>query len=296
MSDEVGSYYTSVPFKFVVDGNPYYIHKDLVSLHSKPLNCMMNGSMEEAQKGYAILKEVDGGTFERFIEWAYKGFYTAATFGLHSSSSSPASPNKDDCGTDEIPEVFEISRSDEESREVDLDTGDLPSPEGRKITKKRAAYKLNNGIKTERDLREVFLQREYTFRKEKIDIPSPRANRGADENYTEVFLSHARLYVFAETYDIQDLKILALENLHNTLAVYTLYRQRTGDIVTLLRYAYANTAGYKRDRNDLRTLLRHYVGYEMGLLMGDEEFKELMIEDGGALLSDFFRMVKKLIN
>lgn len=40
----------------------------------------MNGHMAEAQKGFATLQDVDECTFGRFIEWAYKGFYTAAEF------------------------------------------------------------------------------------------------------------------------------------------------------------------------------------------------------------------------
>ena len=36
--------------------------------------------MAEAQKGFATLEDVDKGTFVRFIEWAHRGYYTAAEF------------------------------------------------------------------------------------------------------------------------------------------------------------------------------------------------------------------------
>jgi hypothetical protein len=108
-----------------------------------------------------------------------------------------------------------------------------------------------------------------------------------------VFLSHARLYVFAEKYDIQRLKTLALEELHRTLAVYNLHRRRTGDIIALLRYVYANTIVSARGGEDLRTLLKDYVGCEMNTLIKDEEFSELMLDDGGALLRDFMKLVVK---
>jgi hypothetical protein len=42
---------------------------------------------------------------------------------------------------------------------------------------------------------------------------------------------------------------------------------------------------------ELRMLLRDYVEYEMSALMEGEGFKDLMIEDGGALLGDFIEMV-----
>jgi hypothetical protein len=50
------------------------------------------------------------------------------------------------------------------------------------------------------------------------------------------------------------------------------------------------------DGQDIRSLLRDYIGYEMGVLMEDDEFKVLMIEDQGALLADLMEMVAKRIN
>lgn len=49
--------------------------------------------------------------------------------------------------------------------------------------------------------------------------------------------------MFAEQYDIQPLKALAVHQLHGTLAAFTLYHNPIWDIVTLLRYSYARTAG-----------------------------------------------------
>ena len=34
--------------------------------------------MAEAQQGFATLGEVDHGTFSRFVDWLYKGYYRAA--------------------------------------------------------------------------------------------------------------------------------------------------------------------------------------------------------------------------
>ena len=92
------------------------------------------------------------------------------------------------------------------------------------------------------------------------------------------------------------MKTLALEELHETLATYTLYRGRTGDILALLRYVYANTGQSARGGEDLRMLLRDYLGYKMSDLMKDGQFKVLIVEDGGPLLEDFIKMVAKRIN
>ena len=85
-------------------------------------------------------------------------------------------------------------------------------------------------------------------------------------------------------YGIQTLRMLALENLHNVLAIFTLYKERTGDIIATLRYVYANLKESIDGIKDLRTLLALYVGYEMDTLVEDESFRDLMIDDGGALL------------
>ena len=112
------------------------------------------------------------------------------------------------------------------------------------------------------------------------------------EDYSEVFLSHARLYVFADQYDIQALKVLAMEELHALLAVFTLYKERTGDIISLLRYTYAET-NEKDSGNNLRTLVTRYVEAEIETLIQDDTLGTLIIEDGGTLLSDFLKVMRK---
>lgn len=253
---------------------------------------MINGQMAEAQKGFAVLEEIDEGTFARFIEWTYKGYYTAATFELDTSFPSSIPSSKECEATEwaqEPPADADAAESTVKPRPpayLSIDWSGGLSKKGKK----------SNKAETSQELREAFLNREYTVRREVISIPPTRANRKVNEDYTEVFLSHARLSVFADKYDIQALKTLAFEELHNTLAIYTLYSARSGDIVALLRYVYANTGVPARSGEDLRTLLRDYVGYEMSVLMQDEEFSDLMIEDGGPLLHDFMKMVAKRIN
>lgn len=91
------------------------------------------------------------------------------------------------------------------------------------------------------------------------------------------------------------MKILAFENVQSQLAVFSLYDERTGDIVALLGYVYANTGKSVPGYEDLRTLMRYYVGYEMVTLMKDGDIKDLMIEDGGALLTNYMDMVAKRV-
>lgn len=256
---------------------------------------MINGRMAEAQNGFAVLEDVDKGTFERFMEWAYKGYYTAANYDLE--ASVPPRPvlsiKEEGNATEGIAEATEWGDMPPALEEILVPVPEPPEYLGWGTSKKDKKIKK---AKTGQELKEPFLCREYTVRRDVISIPPTRANRRENEDYTEVFLSHARLYVFAEKYDIQPLKTLALEELHSTLAIYTLYRGRTRDIIALLRYIYANTGVSTRGGDTLRTLLRDYVGCEMSILMKDGEFKDLMIEDGGPLLEDFMEMVAKRID
>ena len=120
-------------------------------------------------------------------------------------------------------------------------------------------------------------------------MPKPQSNESPQEDCTEVFLSHARLYVFAKQYDIQPLKKLARQKLHRTPADHTLFPERVGDITTWLKYVYGNIAETIDEIEDIRTMLVHFVGMEMETLMKHSEIKDLM-QDRGDLLGDFLKI------
>ena len=309
------SVYTSAPFKFIVDGKPLYIHADLVSRHSKPLDRMINGPMAEAHEGVATLEDVDHGTFVRFIEWAHKGYYNAAEFTtaeLESSSPSGSQNHEEVAPAPQEKDIPEPAPAPED----DWARADVAEPEPEDYgwnqpvqhygkTKKGRKDDLGTtaqGIKER--LRKAFINRPYTVRQAVVETPSPRPNENPVENYTDVFLSHAQLYVFAEKYDIQSLRVLALEELHATLANYTLHPVCTGDIIALLRYVYANTRKPREGVEVMRTMMVQYVLCEMDVLMKDPDFGNLMIEDQGDfviderrdLVGDFMKMVAKRIS
>lgn len=304
--------YTSPPFKFIVEGQSFYLHAALVSQHSRPLDRMMNGDMSEAQKGYAVLKEVEEDTFGRFAEWANKGYYTPGeVIILLDDTSSERSIAEDGESKKRMKSISEPAEGLEESESpVNPATPVEVAPPLPRYFAQPQTFRYrtiaspvssirespNRNSPSRSQLKESFIHRKAVVRQESISIPPPPPNKGPEEDYTDVFLSHAQLYVFAEKYDIQTLRMLALENLQTTLAIFTLYEARTGDIIALLRYVYANTSKPIDGVEDLRTLLTHYMGYEMDTLMKDEEFRDLMVADGGPLLGDYMKMVMKRIS
>lgn len=308
------SVYASVPFKFIVEGEPLYIHTNLVSLHSKPLDRMMNGHMAEAQKGFAILEDVDKDTFVRFIEWAHKKYYTAAKYTTvveHGSDSAglgiveeritekpvhktniPAVGDDDQMLLNQDISLVQVIEADAEWGGFQRVTSSKKS----KSTKRDVCSESSTPRTAKENMKHSFISRRPVKRKSAIKVPPPRGNKSSAEVYSDVFLSHARLYVFAEKYDIQALKMLSLDELHATLEIYTLYTKRTSDIINLLRYVYSNTNEPSEDVDNLRTMMTQYMGCEMDTLTYDEDFRDLMIEDGGAMLSDFMTMVGKRIS
>lgn len=118
-------------------------------------------------------------------------------------------------------------------------------------------------------------------------------NRKPEEDYTPVFLGHARLYVFAEKYGISTLRSLTLNRLHRTLVYFTLFKERIGDVVALARYAYDNTPDYESDIiDDLRRLVTQYIVCEFKTFASTEQFCSLL-EEGGPFVRDWWRLVLK---
>ena len=294
---------------------------------------MINGPMSEAQKGYAVLEDVDAGTFTRFSRWAYNGYYFPAAYSIASKSRMASTLSdilvdregkleqrptlaemENIMEPDAIPTDPSEPMYEEPTEEAPvsinpfLETDEWGGFSGRPKKDKIQRRGLGFGGSTFGGSTMAEEQSSKTLLKESFiglrfatsatthpPPPPPRSNRDSSEDYTEVFLSHARLYVFAEKYDIQPLKALAIQQLHQTLGIYTLYLERAGDIIELLRYVHANTADVDGGAEALRALLVYYIGLEMDILVKAPEFKELLLEDGGALLGDFLRMVGKRI-
>ena len=88
------SAFGSIPLIFIVDGHEYFVHADLLFEHSAPLYTMITTSgMRESQEKVATLDGVSRKTFERFLEWVYKGFYTAAEPIEEAAPELPAPPD-----------------------------------------------------------------------------------------------------------------------------------------------------------------------------------------------------------
>jgi hypothetical protein len=103
---------------------------------------------------------------------------------------------------------------------------------------------------------------------------NPRHN-GEDEDYTDVFLSHARMAVFADYHGISGLETLALKKLTSILASMMVFETRVGDIAHLVSYVYENTIQLSNSPCGLRELVSRYSACQMEAFWQSAEFKKV---------------------
>ncbi|KAM0460812.1 hypothetical protein ACHAO4_001604 [Trichoderma viride] len=118
---------------------------------------------------------------------------------------------------------------------------------------------------------------------------APGRSNQAHEDYTSTFLSHARLYVFAECYGITGLMELSLSELHGALVTFRLYEERVNDVVELVRYCYDNLVP-----EALREMITLYAVCKIEKLWVSEEFQVLVEVHGELSRSLIGHMVKAL--
>ncbi|KAF2181278.1 hypothetical protein K469DRAFT_589627, partial [Zopfia rhizophila CBS 207.26] len=213
----------SQPFIFIVgeNGRKFTVHNALIAYHSRPLGTIINKRLLEA-KVSCILEDVDEDTFVRFAQFAYTGDYLAAK----PETIIEKLPSNAFCRDPKIQEDGSGSQTEP----------------------------LEHGPSKKEQLWEQFTAERYL-------IPSPPTGIKQEpyHSYSEVFLCHARVYMFAEKYNVETLMALSLHKLQHTLTHYVLYEDHIADIVTLLQYSYSFSASHQVSTNNLQLLVAQYA-------------------------------------
>ncbi|GIZ37863.1 hypothetical protein CKM354_000129400 [Cercospora kikuchii] len=295
---------TTKPFRFIVGSNAveFFVHPAVIVQHSEPLAKLMHGDMREAREGQARIEEVDENTFARFVEFCYTKDYPAAEHAIVLDAASieqekqpsevaevnsiPAHGNVPRAAEDEYMDVAEPALG------FDDNWGDFSFPSKKKA--KKAGYKIaapsqwESAPATSSRKRTVawkdFQNMSWNSQSNGSKVPADQArpNKEACEEYTDVFLSHARLYVFADTYAIEPLRVLSLQKLHKVLGTFTLFKGREEDIATLLQYTYQNTAERDAKMDELRKLVIKYVSCNVEKLRSNETFKKTLAAENSS--------------
>ncbi|KAM5348380.1 hypothetical protein ACJ41O_008204 [Fusarium nematophilum] len=119
---------------------------------------------------------------------------------------------------------------------------------------------------------------------------SPRNNWGASQCYRPVFLSHARLYILADKYGVEDLRKLALYRLHGTLFHFTVYWQRVPDLVALAQEIFDNTVESDEARNVIVDYLTCFIEH----IRGSPELSEMLRKGGDFAAALVDRMAARM--
>ncbi len=232
---------SSKPFRFIVgpEKREFMLHAAAVARQSKSLDTLVNGEMKEAREACAVWEEMDEDTFIRFGQFAYTGDYDAAT----PQESVDISPG---------------------ASEAQADPGETsPFPVARK-----KKWPEETGKRAQRWT--AFKEHRYL---EAIPLPQLLRN-GEREDYTEVFLSHAKMFIFAEYRGIRSLEMLSLHKLRDILAAFKLHKARISDIVQLIRYTYENTGD--ESARVLRDLVADYAACNAEEMWQSEDFRNLL--------------------
>lgn len=263
--------------------------------------------MKEANEHCVYWEDVDEKTFLRFAQWAYTREYSPAEPDLIIASaqlsslqqSSAPEPSADDTAKS-------LASFDEKKDKCDGCKIVFQSNQTKTCGTCRKSFSTlycsncgrhqHNNCSPCRNAAQKFSKKQYMIQafNTNTGFPSPtilhapRKNRESCEEYTEVFLSHARLYTLADKYDIPELRKLSLHKIYVSLKEFTLYPNRVGDVVDLASYSFENTI----TGDKLRTLLVDYCACIFEDMLENESFKELLDKS-----SDFaFELLKKLEN
>ncbi|RYP55633.1 hypothetical protein DL769_010101 [Monosporascus sp. CRB-8-3] len=230
-----------VQFAIGPEKKEFLVHNYAVSSLSRPLDRLLNGQMKEAIEGRVVWDDMDEAAFVRFIQWAYSGSYTDPEPVIFTDSSFTATSTTKDGNVAENTTVI---------------TGT-----GNSVT-----------IALEEDAESL-----VSYKCEKCPDPRKKMqmNKKYDENYGPVLLSHARLYVIADKYDVPELGELALHKLWATLKIFTPYPSRLGDIVCLIAYAF-HSFSESAEGDKMCDMLVHYSGCIYENLTAYDGFKTLV--------------------
>ncbi|EUC40829.1 hypothetical protein COCMIDRAFT_40890 [Bipolaris oryzae ATCC 44560] len=283
------------------------VHSKAVATKSAYFWALMNNGMAESRERTVEYTDIEPEDFARFVEYAYRHDYTTPSW-VHEKThmEDQALPVQETVIAIREP----ITRSIVDIGPILIDPHRQPSSTSRlgqpslenrwenwgsdKISKKKKKSKPEGVV----NLRAGFNKLSYLTSSEPqaamLAAFKPQYNTAVDQDFTPVFLAHARLYTFACMRGVDPLKRLTLHKLHQTLVGFQLYMRRASDIVELARYAYRQGDDRKDDgtKDELRQLVLEYIVCEVTTFGKHPAFLDLLHE-GGEFVVDFWSLAYK---
>jgi hypothetical protein len=306
--------FTSKLHTFLIgeNGEAITAHAEVIAKHSKGLDALINGKMAEASSGVTVLKDVLEDTFVRFCQFAYVGDYETPAFLLDRKADNSGRVSAFDLFRSASPDdqALEVADAVEKVDEAVVvavtPRRESPTPFVDKSAEERQGWgSWGKPESKNRRSKSSILQQDFDDkfydRKTASSITKSRGkirgNEFPEEDYTPVFLGHARLYVFAEKWGIDALKNLTLYKLHKTLTAFKIYKARRGDIAELVKFAYSNdnTPDLEDGVDELRALIVHYVTCKLESLI-ESPYILAFLEQPGLFSRDLVQKMMERID
>ncbi|XDG09188.1 hypothetical protein ABKA04_008803 [Annulohypoxylon sp. FPYF3050] len=263
---------TSKPIRFRVgpDQKEFFIHDELVARMSKPLRTLVQGEWKEKNEGLVEWSEIDEETFVRFCEFAYTGNYQPAKPQPpkveNKESAAPMEPGTQPeylVAEDYAVQIEEPEVVVEEAPQDIWGTNPYPTKGKKKYSNRSRKDIMLSDFQNALDITSASTSSE------------PPMNPLAD--YSEVLLSHARLYALADCYDVDQLMSLCVRKLHHTLRGFDLHGgARVTDVAQLIDFSYKNTRSGSAQQDKLRNLLSMYVACYIEELWPNLYFRDVI--------------------
>lgn len=242
-----------------------YAHGGVISALSTPLDRLINGPMREGQSCTVYFPELEPSDFERICEFAYRGDYTVPRPVTYKSE-----------GIDKTLAGIKLAKPPKKiSRDLDLAAFEAMDDSSVVSSEKPA------------NLPSHFSNKTYPLvgwtGKQISRLGDIEPNCKWTQDFTPVFLGHARLYGFARMYMIAELRNLALHKLHRTLKKFTLFTSGFDAIIELVRYAYDTDHVPDRDHykvDQLRELVLEYVVMHISNFNKSDVHRRFLEEQG----------------
>lgn len=277
-------------FYFDVVGARFTVHRRLIERNSEALAAMMKNGMQESQQGSAPLQDTDVSTFSRFVEFVYTSDYNPGE-PVQQNMASPKNQDASDGGghnplsrNDSEPDAFGRVAAEEptlvEVVEPYDDWGNFSSHKKKKKGKVIAEPDTlpEPVISRARELQSATSDVVVTSPLQTTSMFVPNGDWSLD--YLPVFLSHAQVYVFADTYGIAALQKLAARRLDEALCSFRYSSVSPTDIAGLVEYVYEHTPD--RDGRDdvLRTIVTNFAANNVKALRSSTSFLGLLNKGG----------------
>ncbi|KAG5979967.1 hypothetical protein E4U55_004526 [Claviceps digitariae] len=246
---------TSQPFKFIVGKTKteFFLHAALVASQSKALDMMTNGQFTEKQQNYAILADDDARTVTAFAEFLYKEDYELPSDMLPVDSNAKAL--------------------------------------GHRANNTKGSHKEEWNRPTNQHWISFTRDPKYGYDKHTASSGEAVLNAGSlDTDYSEFFIAHAKVYIFADYYGPENLADLAMQKLHQALCGFRLSRERFNDVLALVRFCYDRPAPDK-----LKKLVVSYIAGIVDTEIAAACLKEILKEKGEFAADVAWLMARRLV-